>query len=64
MLLTIYYRRQKKVKEKTIKINSEPHSIIKDYCKKNGLKLARFIENACLHYIKEATRGSNNEKDL
>ena len=52
------------MKEKTIKINSEPHSIIKDYCKKNGLKLARFIENACLHYIKEATRGSNNEKDL
>jgi len=42
--------------EKTLKLKSEPHAIIKQYCKDNGLKLARFVEKTCLHYIQEAKK--------
>jgi len=42
--------------DKTLKMKPEPHTVIKQYCRDNGLKLARFVEKACLHYIQEAKK--------
>lgn len=52
------------MKDKTIKISAEPHFIIKEYCNKNGLKLARFIESACLQHIREASKDDRREENL
>lgn len=38
---------------KTIKIDASVHRAIKEYCNKEGLKLAKFIEKVCLKQIKE-----------
>jgi len=34
----------KKPKIKNLKINIETHTILKEYCKKNGLKMFAFVE--------------------
>ena len=39
---------------KTIKIDAAVHKAIKEYCSKEGLKLAKFIEKTCMKHIKEA----------
>jgi len=38
---------------KTIKIDADTHRAIKEYCQKEGLKLAKFIEKTCLKHIEE-----------
>jgi|TARA_R110001606_G_scaffold367707_2_gene523303 hypothetical protein len=38
------YSHSKKPKIKNLKINIETHTILKEYCKKNGLKMFAFVE--------------------
>ena len=40
-------------KMKTIKIKEDVHAIIKEYCKRNGLKFARFIEKTCVDFVEK-----------
>lgn len=47
--------------DKTVKMRPEPHAIIKQYCKDNGLKFARFIEKACLRFIEEEAKTNENK---
>jgi len=51
-----------KQSEKTVKMDAAAHSIIKQYCKDNGLKFARFIEKTCLRFIEEETQNNGNKE--
>ena len=37
-------QKEKKPKIKNLKINEESHSLLKSYCKSNGLKMFSFVE--------------------
>ena len=39
--------------EKTIKITKETHKLLKDYCKKNAMKMNPLVEKLILDYVKE-----------
>ena len=41
------------MEHKTIKIDADAHKAIKEFCKEQGYKLAKFIEKTCLKHIKE-----------
>jgi len=40
--------KEKKQKIKNLKINEESHSLLKNYCNKNGLKMFSFVEKLIL----------------
>jgi hypothetical protein len=48
--------------DKNVKMRPEPHAVIKEYCKDNGLKFARFIEMTCLRFIEEETKKDGNKE--
>lgn len=42
--------------EKTIKISQDAHKTLKEFCKKNSLKMNPLVEKIILEYVRQQTK--------